>query len=169
MRALAHFSVSIYTFLVGLAEDFAQHLRLLYFAEKDIAHDDGVDELVVAKELIVYLAESGADFIEVLVEFKVAARAAFRFLSLCIPVFRSNGAANGQVGLLTVNRDSHVDLVVGDPLGSWLSGEESQGEIRVLCHDFEVGFNGYLNLLIFARFSKYTQGTRFPVKCMASH
>lgn len=64
-----------------------------------------------------------------------------------------------QIRVLSRRRNAYIDLVVCVAFCSWLSCEESQGEIIICGHVLESGFNGYLKILILTRISKYTQNT----------
>lgn len=77
------------------------HFRLLNFAEKQVAHNNRVDEFLLTYEIGMYLTKSGPYLIEVLVQLQIAPGATFRELAFLVPVLRIDRAAYGEVSLLT--------------------------------------------------------------------
>lgn len=81
---------------------------------------------------IVDFEEAGFDNLDVLVQFEVTARAAFRHGALLIPVFRSDTATEVHFRHLTADGDAHEDWILAVAEGAGFPCYERQGKIRIM-------------------------------------
>ena len=83
-------------------------------------------------EHIVDFEEAGFDNLDVLVQFEVTARAAFRHGALLVPVLRDDAAAEVHLRNLTADGDTDKDWILAVAEGAGFPCYKRQGKIRIM-------------------------------------
>lgn len=129
--------ILLFAYLVCITEHLYHHLWLLAIAEEQRLEDSRVDRFVFSYQHVVNITKFGTHQFEVLVQFKISARATTGQMLFGIPVFRVNGATDFELCSLSGHRYAGKDWIFR-PSGLWLPHIEAKSEIRIGCHTFVV-------------------------------